>query len=178
MWLTSSGWQRHKELKMAEKRWEEMMGTDGQRKADTLTQVKWMFLYRLLGKTGSMRGSNISKYLVFLIIFLFTVLCQILGGTTDFVLISSGTTHCRALSRTSPLSPGLTGVGGVDKARSALGRRKEHSALLCGHHLTSTLTSYMDIPFLAAGDRRQAEGHLRTGKIGNANICKKKSSQK
>lgn len=82
---------------------------DGQRKAETLTQVKWMSVSRLIGKTDRMHGFNVSKYPLFLIIFLFTVLCQILWGMTDFALISSRATRCHALNRTGPLCLGWQG---------------------------------------------------------------------
>lgn len=151
---------------------------DRQRKADTLTQVKWMFVSRLVGKPGSTHGSNVTKYPLFLITFLFTVPCPILWGTTDFVLFSSRATLCHALNRTRPLSSGLTGVGDVDNARSALGRWKEHTTLLLSHNLMYTLTSYADnIPLLAAGDMHQVEGQTWTEETGKASRCKKKKAQ-
>lgn len=146
------------------------MGID--RKKQRLAQVKWIFASRCTGKSSSTHGSTTPK----------TVSsdhppfhCPLLNSTGHNWLCA----HLHQSKRSGSSSSGLMGLGDVEKAGSALGRRKEHPELPGSHSLVPAGIGYRDnTPHLCAGDLCQVQGCKWTGEAGKASRCLKKNPQK
>lgn len=101
--------------------------------------------------------------------------CPLLNSTGHNWLCA----HLHQNTRSGPLCL-LMELGVVDKAGSALGRRREQPELPGSHCLVPAGTGYRDnTPHLCPGDTCQVQGYKWTGEAGKASRClRKKTTQR